>query len=191
MRSRWWPLLGWCAATATSVALSSVALLPVLRTAAPEVAVPAPVEWLRTAEPAPAPTAAPPVPAVPPSSAAPRPASSEPASGPSSAVPAPQASTPVPPAPPVVEDGWMVTTDPDGVRSYLRTYTVDGGSAVIRMTPGRVELITATPADGYAVSTVQDTPDNLAVQFTEPGHAFVIHALWWNGAPYVDVDEIG
>ncbi|GIE96630.1 hypothetical protein Ari01nite_40950 [Paractinoplanes rishiriensis] len=56
---------------------------------------------------------------------------------------------------------------------------------------GVVELVTATPADGYAVQKVQDSPDNMAVYFNETGHSFIIHATWWDDRPFSQVSEIG
>ena len=38
---------------------------------------------------------------------------------------------------------------------------------------------------------MQNEPDNLAVYFNEPNHSFVIHAVWFNDAPFVEVSEIG
>lgn len=87
-------------------------------------------------------------------------------------------------------DGWTVTTGADGQSTYTRSFRVDGGQAVIRMTVGRVQLVTATPNPGYSVDTVQNEPGNLAVQFTEPNHYFIIHAVWHNG-PFAEVSEAG
>ncbi|GAA0902599.1 hypothetical protein GCM10009557_78620 [Virgisporangium ochraceum] len=88
-------------------------------------------------------------------------------------------------------DGWTVTTGDDGRPVYLRSFRVDGGQAVIRMTEGSVHLVTATPSAGYTVTTTQNEPGNLAVQFTEQNHYFVIHALWHNNAPFAQVSEVG
>jgi hypothetical protein len=88
-------------------------------------------------------------------------------------------------------DGWTVTTGSDGETVYVRSFRVDGGQAVIRMTGGRVHLVTATPSSGYTVTTTQSEPGNLAVQFTEQNHYFVIHALWHNNAPFAQVSEVG
>jgi hypothetical protein len=54
-----------------------------------------------------------------------------------------------------------------------------------------VSLITATPADGFAVEKVQNTKDNLAVYFNETNHSFIIHATWFTDKPFVEVSEIG
>lgn len=195
----WLPVLGWCAATVTSVALASVAMLPVLRTAAPDEGTLVSVEQLRDSgdvDPAPLPSAPAEPPATTPTSEPPATASTAAAS----ASPSPSRSrrpsaSPTPrrtsAAPTTVEDGWTVTTDSNGKRSYVRSYRVDGGSTVIRMTANVVTLVTATPSDGYSVQTVQNSPDNLAVYFNEVNHSFVIHAVWWNDKPFVQIDEIG
>ena len=84
-----------------------------------------------------------------------------------------------------------MTTDADGETVYVRSFRVDGGQAVIQMTEGKVDLVTATPSQGYTVQTVQNEPGNLAVQFTEQNHYFIIHALWHNNAPFAEVSEVG
>ncbi|GAA0479518.1 hypothetical protein Ade02nite_39550 [Paractinoplanes deccanensis] len=78
------------------------------------------------------------------------------------------------------------------MRTYVRSFRVEGGQAVIRMTSTAVvSLVTATPADGWAVQKVQDSPDNLAVYFNETNHSFIIHATWWDDRPFAEVSEIG
>ncbi|WP_240742266.1 hypothetical protein [Micromonospora zingiberis] len=73
----------------------------------------------------------------------------------------------------------------------MRSFRVAGGQAVIRMTSaGVVELVTATPADGYAVQTVQNSPDNMAVYFNG-NRNFIVHAIWWDDRPFVQVSEVG
>jgi hypothetical protein len=188
-------VLGWCAATLTSVALASVAMLPVLRTAAPDESALVSVEQLRdggSAEPTTLP-AVPPGPSVSASRSAEPSVAPTPARSPTTTA-APPSRTPAPATTTMettTEDGWTVTTDGDGKRSYVRSFRVDGGQTVIRMTDGKVRLVTATPSDGYAVSTVQNSPDNLAVYFNEVNHSFIIHAVWWDDRPFAEVSEIG
>ncbi len=191
-------MLGWCAATLTSVALASVAMLPVLRTATPDESALVSVEQLRDAGSS-GPTT---LPAVPPGPSVSASRSPKPTAAPTSPTPArsPTAKTSPPgrtPSPATTtmetttEDGWTVTTDGNGERSYVRSFRVEGGQTVIRMTEGKVKLVTATPSDGYAVSTVQNEPDNLAVYFNEVNHSFIIHAVWRVDRPFVEVSEIG
>ncbi len=191
-------MLGWCAATLTSIALASVAMLPVLRTAAPEAGAPVSVDRLSGA----AATSLPPVPSTPatgrPAPATPTgpaPAGEEPSAGgrPTSPAPSPGRTRTAPAggATTTTEDGWTVTTDADGDKSYVRSFRVEGGQTVIRMTEGVVRLVTATPSDGYSVATVQNEPDNLAVYFNEVNHSFIVHAVWHVDRPFVRVSEIG
>ena len=194
------PIVGWCAATATSIVLASVALLPVLRASAPEDSALAQLPAADTNSfPAPLPrqTGAPPVRAAPTTTTArPRPTTTRTSAPPPSTSAASTARPPVAQQrstpPPRTEDGWTVTTGADGVRTYVRSFRVEGGQAVIRTTSaGVVALVTATPADGWAVQKVQDTPDNMAVYFNETNHSFIIHATWFNDRPFTEVSEIG
>jgi hypothetical protein len=196
--SRLTPIAGWCAATATSIVLASVALLPVLRTSAPEDSAlaqlpaadtssfPAPLPSVTTGEPEreDKPSPKPSKTTKPPTTAPDEPAEK------TTPPPAAQTRTTTPPT--TTEDGWTVTTNGDGLRTYVRSFRVEGGQAVIKMTSDEVvSLVTATPADGYAVQKVQDSPDNMAVYFNETGHSFIIHATWHNDRPFVQVSEIG
>jgi hypothetical protein len=201
------PLVGWLAATLTSIVLASVAMLPVLRTATPDGGALVSADQLRDAgpgEPIPLPSA----PSVPAPSATPSPAGTTtrtPGSAPTldERAPATATATGPPPAttttttPPAarpettVEDGWTVTTDAAGGRTYLRSFRVEGGQAVIRISGGRVQLVTATPSEGYEVATVQNSPDNLAVYFNEPNHSFIVHAVWNVDRPFAQVSEVG
>jgi len=196
--SRLVPVLGWCAATLTSVALASVAMLPVLRTATPDGSALVSVDQLRDSgevEPSPLPPAsiAAPGPEPEPSATTSRSRRAEPGDTPSrtSATPTAPRSTSPAESTTSTEDGWTVTTDGDGVKSYVRSFRVEGGQTVIRMTEGKVQVVTATPSDGYSVATVQNTPDNVAIYFNEVNHSFVIHAVWRVDRPFVEVSEIG
>ena len=88
-------------------------------------------------------------------------------------------------------DGWTVTTDGDGVDTYVRSFRVEGGQAVIRIRDGKVGVVSATPASGFEVATVQNSPDNLAVYFNEQNHSFIVHTVWNVDRPFAEVSEIG
>ncbi|WP_067509946.1 DNA mismatch repair protein MutL [Actinoplanes sp. TFC3] len=216
----WFPLLGWCAATLTSVALASVAMLPVLRTATAnegtlvsvdqirdtDEITPAPQPTVTTGSPTKAPTTSPSPsgktrvpggtkPSSPPGKASsPPPGENPPGENPSGGKsPGDKSPTGKPSAtkPPTVEDGWTVTTDGDGVRTYVRSFRVKGGQTVIRASKGVIKLVTATPSGGYSVATVQNSPDNLAVYFNETNHSFIVHVVWQTDKPFVQVSEVG
>ena len=185
------PLAGWLAATLTSIVLASVAMLPVLRTAHPDHGPLVSADQLRDAGPA-EPIPLPSAPSVAsPSATATRTKSSAPTP---KERPTTTAATTAPPdrqPQTTVEDGWTVTTNAAGGETYLRSFRVDGGQAVIRISGGRVQLITATPSDGYEVATVQNSPENLAVYFNQPNHSFIVHAVWNVDRPSAQVSEIG
>ena len=204
-RRNWLPVLGWLAATSTSVVLASVAMLPVFRTATPNESALVSLDQLRdTGSPAPAslPAVPPgPVPSAAPTSAAPGTVTPTPAAPTRTRTTAPPERTIDPARPPAptttapvettVEDGWTVTTGGDGLRTYTRSFRVEGGTTVIRMVADKVTLITATPSDGFSVATVQNEPDNLAVYFNQPGRSFIIHAVWHNDRPFAEVSQVG
>ena len=187
--SRWAPIAGWAAATATSIVLASVAILPVLRTSEPQDSALAQLPAAATSFPAPLPSVT-----------TPPPSAGSPGASPTGHRPRSSAATPKPTSKPVTrattpptttEDGWTVTTDGAGEKTYVRSFRVEGGQAVIRVTEGEVRVVTATPSDGYSVATVQNSPDNLAVYFNEVNHSFVIHAVWNVDRPFAEVSEIG
>jgi hypothetical protein len=152
---RWMPLLGWLAATLTSIVLASVAMLPVLRTATPDDGALISADQLRdsggtlplpSVPSVPAPSA---TPAATPTSRTPSATASPDETGPSRTTSPPATTEPAPEAETTVEDGWTVTTGADGAKTYVRSFRVDGGQAVIRISDDRVQLVTATPTEGY------------------------------------------
>ena len=188
--SRWTPIAGWAAATAGSIVLASAAILPVLRTSEPQDAALAQLPAAATSFPAPLPSVTTP----PPSAGSPgaSPTSHRPRTSAATVKPTSKPATGATTPPTTTEDGWTVTTAADGLRTYVRSFQCAGGQAVIKMTSDAVvSLITATPADGFAVEKVQNTKDNLAVYFNETNHSFIIHATWFTDKPFVEVSEIG
>jgi hypothetical protein len=205
--SRWVPIAGWCLATATSIVLSSVALSPVLNAAKTDVGalpdlgrVPAAEVAVTTTTDAPSPTVTdrpePDAVESEPATAEPSRTSRKPTSKPATTDPATPATSKPATAPTtkpatITEDGWTVTTGDDGLKTYVKTFVTDGGRAVLKMVDnGTVFLVTATPADGYTVQK-NGSDVNLAIYFNETGHSFIIHAQWFNGAPFVEVSEVG
>ena len=187
--SRWTPIAGWAAATAGSIVLASAAILPVLRTSEPKDTALAQLPAAATSFPAPLPgvttPAQPGTPTTAPSSRRPRTSAAtlKPTTKPATRATAPPTTT---------EDGWTVTTADDGLRTYVRSFQCEGGQAVIKVTSdATVSLITATPADGFAVEKVQNTKDNLAVYFNETNHSFIIHVTWFTDKPFAEVSEVG
>jgi hypothetical protein len=184
---RWTPIAGWLAATAASIVLASVALTPVLRTAAPADTALSSLQQLPAAQtsfPAPLPEVT-----NAPESPTPTPRHTKKTSPPKTTPPKTRSAT----TPPTTsEDGWTVTTADDGLRTFVRSFRVEGGQAVVKVTSDSVvSLVTATPADGYAVQKVQDSPDNMAVYFNKTGKSFIIHVTWWDDKPFAEVSQVG
>ena len=161
-------VLAWLAATTVAIGVAWVGLRPVLDTAVPDRVAPLSADDVRRL-------------------ALPR-AASLPAAAPT---PTATGTPPHASAAATVLDGWTVTTSGDGSLSYLRSFAVAGGSAVIRMVPGQVFLVSATPSPQYAVTVTQHEPVRLVVQFTATGRYDVIDAMWWNDRPYCQVSHVG
>ncbi|MER7009573.1 hypothetical protein ABT297_41915 [Dactylosporangium sp. NPDC000555] len=194
------PVLLWCLATTASIAVASLALRPVLRTAVPQDTVPVAtdeergnrdavtqsVPALATGSPRPEPTVpSAPRPVFPPPTSAPAPRGSASAPG--------EQKTTATTAPARMVNGWTVTTGTDGVDVYLKSFRSDGGDAVIRIRAGVVSVVTATPRDGYSVSQAQNEPNRLAVQFVSSsgGVAYLVDCMWWQNGPHGQVTRIG
>jgi hypothetical protein len=193
------PVLLWCLATAASIAVASLALRPVLRTAVPDDSVPAAVgeqggreAVTQTLPPDTAFASAGPKPTIiaDPSSAFSPQSSAPPTHGAASPSPTAKATTA---APARIVDGWTVTAGSDGVDVYLRSFRTDGGDAVIRIRIGVVSVVTATPRNGYSVSQAQTEPSRLVVQFiaSSGGAAWLVDCMWWQNAPHGEVTQIG
>jgi hypothetical protein len=170
------PALGWLATTALSIALGWVALLPVMRAAAPDSGA---AFQLPSTGALPSTTAASPGPSPTPKATVKGKPTAKPVKSPTLEAPATTG----------IVNGWTQTTGSDGKPVYLRSFRVEGGQAVIRINGGRVQLVTATPAQGWGASSFQNKPEDLAVFFTKPGRGFTIHAIWWENQPFAQVSE--
>ncbi|WP_433203586.1 DNA mismatch repair protein MutL [Dactylosporangium sp. CS-047395] len=191
------PVLLWCLATTASIGVASLALRPVLRTAVPQDSIPVAADDGRGGRQAVTQTLPPPsAPATTPSTIViedPSSAFTHPSTpGTTRTSQAPPTQRTTAPAPRMV-DGWTVTTGPDGVDVYLKSFRSDGGDAVIRIRAEVVSLVTATPRDGYSVSQAQTEPSRLVVQFVSGNGsaAFLVDCLWWQGGPHGEVTRIG
>jgi hypothetical protein len=185
------PVAGWCAATAAGVAVASVALVPVLHTAVPDGVAPLAADNMHQVETAGQPAAQPGSKRPSPATSSSRPAASSSHSPTASPTLSLKPSAAPSPATVTYQDGWTVLTDASGAKSYLRTFHTGGGEAAIRIVPGTVSLVAATPAAGFAVDTTQNDPTNLVVVFHTATHSFTINALWWENRPYAQVSEVG
>jgi len=157
----------WCACTALSIGVSWFALRPVLGTAVPDRTAPLTASELRQLAPMTVPVSPPPA-------------------SPSSRPASPRPSTAAPTAARTVRDGWTVSGG-----SYLRSFHVDGGDAMVRVEPGRVRLVSATPRPTWTVHVEQNQPDRLIVRFLKGQTVFLIDAMWWEERPFAQVSRVG
>ncbi|MDP9797169.1 hypothetical protein J2S43_005681 [Catenuloplanes nepalensis] len=196
---RIWQLGGgavaWVLATVLGAVTVWVGLRPVLNTALPDRAIPLSASDLRRLSPAPVPPVSTlpseSTPSVTPSAPASTPAADPPVPTPSrtaarSSAPTEQQAAPAPKQ--TVVNGW-IATEVDGKVTYVRSFKVDGGQAVIQIVDQVVSLESATPATGFAADTAQPSPERLVVRFTGGGRAYTIDALWFNNGPFHEVTE--
>lgn len=168
MRRRLGYLLAWATATAVAVGGSWVGLQPLLDAAVAQRPPSLSASQLRQAVATPQPTP----------SAAPTPTPTP------TAVPSPT----VPPAPsptPTAGTGWEPVR---GGQAVQRTFVLQGGEAVFRVSHRRVEVVSHTPDRGYEASVNQWARDSVIVSFESPEHTSRVWVMWRNG-PYAEITE--
>lgn len=197
---RIWQLGGgtvaWVMATVLGAVTVWVGLRPVLNTALPDRAIPLTASDLRRLSPAPAPPVVTSAPEVSPSVTASPTSVAPSATVPGTVTPAPsrppvRSSAPTAGRPPTAPkqttvNGWTAT-DSGGKVTYVRSFKIDGGQAVVQIVDQLVTLVSATPATGFATDTAQPSPERLVVRFTGNGRAHTIDAMWFNDGPYAEV----
>lgn len=83
------------------------------------------------------------------------------------------------------------TTPPTTAASQTRTANGQGGSVTVRQTATTVELVVATPNDGYTTEVDKQGPTEVRVQFTSDGHATEIRAFPGSAEPDVRESDGG
>ena len=168
MRRQLGYLFAWATATAVAVAGSWVGLQPLLDAAAAQRPPSLSAAQLREAVEPPAP--------VPHATSAAAPA------------PTPTAS-PTPPAlataTEVVGDGWQEVR---GGRAVQRTFSLQGGEVVVRVSHARVDVVSHTPHQGYEVSINRWARDSVVVSLESPEHTSRLWVMWRDG-PYAEITE--
>ncbi|MDA3647707.1 hypothetical protein LZ318_36750 [Saccharopolyspora indica] len=71
----------------------------------------------------------------------------------------------------------------------VRTFELDGGTAVLAVRPEEAELISATPRRGYTVQTWEHPDGWLRVEFTASEDASTLIATWHAGPTTVEIFE--
>ena len=69
-----------------------------------------------------------------------------------------------------------------------RAYELEGGSVGIRFSATRVEVLWATPRDGFAVRILRESETRVVVTFRSRTHVSELEARWSNG-PRADAEE--
>lgn len=75
----------------------------------------------------------------------------------------------------------------NGTKTYLRSFSTAGGDTAIRMTPGNVSLVSATPRAGYTVDVARGDTTRLVVRFISGDQVYSVDAIWWENRPYVEI----
>jgi hypothetical protein len=89
-------------------------------------------------------------------------------------------------------DGAPTTTTapPVDASATTRTYRMDGGVVTLSFTPAGVDVVGATPNEGFTVDTEPEHGNGVKVEFESDGHDSRVDA-WWDGGPQVERRENG
>jgi len=79
---------------------------------------------------------------------------------------------------------------PDGASATTRTYRMEGGVVTLRFSPAGVELVGATPNEGFGVDSEPEHGNGVKVEFESDSHESRVDA-WWDGGPQVERRENG
>ena len=92
-------------------------------------------------------------------------------------------------APPA--DGTTTTAaPPTDASATTRTFRMEGGVATLRFSPAGVEVVGATPNEGFSVDNEPEHGNGVKVEFESDAHKSRIDA-WWDGGPQVERRENG
>ena len=89
-------------------------------------------------------------------------------------------------------DGAPTTTTapPVDASATTRTYRMGGGVVTLSFTPAGVDVVGATPNEGFTVDTEPEHGNGVKVEFESDGHESRVDA-WWDGGPQVERRENG
>lgn len=82
-------------------------------------------------------------------------------------------------------NGWTAV----GEGAYERSFYTGGGSAVVRLVPGEVVFVSASPTEGYTARKESPQPDRLVITFYTSSAMVTIDSMWRDGEPYARVSE--
>lgn len=82
-------------------------------------------------------------------------------------------------------EGWQRVDD-----AFVQTFELAGGKATVRISQGRVELVSSQPSLGYTITPRQPSPDRLVVDFFNGTNFYVLDAVWWENRPYSKITQV-
>jgi hypothetical protein len=88
-------------------------------------------------------------------------------------------------------DGATSTTAPPADPSATTsTYKMQGGVVTLRFSPAGVEVVGASPYEGFTVDVEPEHGNGVKVEFESDAHRSRVDA-WWDGGPQVEPREEG
>lgn len=87
-------------------------------------------------------------------------------------------------------DGTTTTAPPTDASATTRTYRMEGGVVTLRFSAAGVEVVAATPNEGFNVDYEREHGNGVKVEFESDAHESRIDA-WWDGGPQVERREDG
>ena len=88
------------------------------------------------------------------------------------------------------EGGTSTTAPPADPLATTKTYRMQGGVVTLRFSPAGVEVVGATPAEGFTVDTEPEHGNGVKVEFESDSHRSRVDA-WWDGGPQAERREEG
>ncbi|HKA85128.1 MAG TPA: hypothetical protein VKD21_14745 [Acidimicrobiales bacterium] len=88
------------------------------------------------------------------------------------------------------DGGTSTTAPPADPSATTRTYRMQGGVVALRFSPAGVEVVGASPADGFTVDVEPEHGNGVKVEFESDAHRSRVDA-WWDGGPQVERREDG
>jgi len=88
--------------------------------------------------------------------------------------------------------GGSTTTaaPPADATATTRTYRMEGGVVTLSFSPAGVDVVGASPNEGFTVDTEPEHGNGVKVEFESDGHESRVDA-WWEGGPQVERRENG
>jgi hypothetical protein len=86
--------------------------------------------------------------------------------------------------------GSSTTAPPADASATTSTYRMQGGVVTLRFSPAGVEVVGATPFEGFTVDSEREHGNGVKVEFESDAHRSRVDA-WWDGGPQVERREDG